>query len=311
MSTQALKARITTPAKKPISERTLADLLNDKAIKEQIKRALPKQLEADRFMRVMLTELRTTPALANCSPESFLSALMQSAQLGLEVGNGLGHAYLIPFGNGKDTQGRANVQLIIGYRGMLDLIKRSGQVSKLSVRAVHEKDDFHYEYGLNEDMKHLPTIEAETGELTYVYAVVHMKDGTKQFEVMSRKQIEEIRLQSKASGASTWKNHFEEMAKKTVVRRLFKYMPISVEMERAIILDERAEANMDQQTHILFEDDSIIDMPTNPEPMNKETLSDEAFNEVLEQISTGSIEISDALNQYELTAEQHAQIDKL
>lgn len=300
MSTQALKARVTHPAKKPISERTIADLLNDKSIKEQINRALPKQLDADRFMRVMLTELRHTPALANCSPESFLSAMMQSAQLGLEVGNGLGHAYLIPFSNGKDRQGRANVQLIIGYRGMMDLIRRSGQVSKLPVRAVYEKDQFHYEYGTNEDIKHTPTTESQTGELTFVYAVAYMKDGSKQFEVMNRGQIEKVRSHSKARSMNAWETHFEEMAKKTVVRRLFKYLPISVEIQKAIILDERAEANVDQQNIML--DDDIIDIPLNPEPMSKETLTEEAFNELVEQIS---------LNQYELTETQQAQIDKL
>ena len=154
MSTQALKNAITPAKAKPLSERTIADLMSDAKIKAQMALALPKHMTADRLARIATTEMRRVPALANCSPESFLGAIMQCAQLGIEPSNSLGHAYLIPFGNGKDKQGRANVQLIIGYRGMIDLARRSGQIVSLSARAVYENDEFSYEYGLHEDLTH-------------------------------------------------------------------------------------------------------------------------------------------------------------
>ncbi|WP_289006023.1 recombination protein RecT [uncultured Kingella sp.] len=247
MSTQALKNAITPAKAKPLSERTIADLMSDAKIKAQMALALPKHMTADRLARIATTEMRRVPALANCSPESFLGAIMQCAQLGIEPSNSLGHAYLIPFGNGKDKQGRANVQLIIGYRGMIDLARRSGQIVSLSARAVYENDEFSYEYGLHEDLTHKPSEDGNTGSLTHVYAVARLKDGGIQFEVMSRAQVDAIRAQSKAGNSGPWQTHYEEMAKKTVIRRLFKYLPVSIEIQKAVGLDEQAEAGIDQQ----------------------------------------------------------------
>ena len=255
MSTKAI-----TP-NKPISERTLGSLMSDPKIKAQMALALPKHMTADRLARIATTEMRRVPALAKASPESFLGAIMQCAQLGLEPSNGLGHAYLIPFGNGQDKQGRRNVQLIIGYRGMIDLARRSGQILCISARAVYEHDEFSFAYGLHEDLKHTPGEEGDSGALTHVYAVARLKDGGVQFEVMSRKQVEAIRAQSQAGKNGPWVSHFEEMAKKTVIRRLFKYLPVSIEMQQAIGLDEQADAGIDQQnaSMIMEGEYSIVD----------------------------------------------------
>ncbi|MEQ1053630.1 recombinase RecT, partial [Pseudomonas aeruginosa] len=163
--------------------KTLAHLMTDPKIKGQIALALPKHMTADRLARIALTEIRKVPALAKCNQESFLGAVMQCAQLGLEPGNALGHAYLLPFGNGKAKDGLSNVQLIIGYRGMIDLARRSGQIVSLTARTVHQNDQFSYRYGLDEDVQHVPG-EGERGVMTHVYAVAKLKDGGVQFEVM-------------------------------------------------------------------------------------------------------------------------------
>lgn len=252
MSTQALKAAVKNEAAKPLADRSIAALMADPSIKKQMALALPRHMTADRLARIATTEIRKTPALAKASQESFLGAIMQCAQLGLEPGSALGHAYLLPFGNGKDKYNRSNVQLIIGYRGMIDLARRSGQIVSLSARAVYERDEFHFEYGLHEDLKHVPYEDGDAGALTHVYAVARLKDGGVQFEVMSRKQIEAIRAQSKAGNNGPWATHFEEMAKKTVIRRLFKYLPVSIEMQTAIGLDEQAEAGKDQHNEALI-----------------------------------------------------------
>lgn len=259
MSTQELKDKLNAPSK-PIAQRTISNIMSDPKIKKQMALALPKHMTADRLARIAMTEMRSNKALANSSPESFLGAIMQCAQLGLEPSNGLGHAYLIPFGKGKDEQRRNHVNLIIGYRGMIDLARRSGQILSITARAVHEHDEFSYEFGLHEDLTHKPYEDGDAGELTHVYAVAKLKDGGVQFEVMSRKQVEAVRAKSAAGKDGPWVTHFEEMAKKTVIRRLFKYLPVSIEMQKAVGLDEQAEGGIDQNNAAMFlDEDDVID----------------------------------------------------
>lgn len=317
--TEQLKAAAGgAPAKTPISQRDIASLMADPAIKKQMALALPKHLTAERLARIATTEIRRVPALASCSPESFLGAIMQCAQLGIEPSNGLGHAYLIPFGNGKDRQGRPNVQLIVGYRGMIDLARRSGQIISISARAVYENDEFSYEYGLHEDLKHKPSDGIDAGALTHVYAVARLHGGGVQFEVMSRKQIELARAHSKAKNGP-WFDHYEEMAKKTVIRRLFKYLPVSIEIQRAVSLDERAEAGIDQQNDVFFEageafeaDYTVVSEEPQPTPeASKQRLDATTFDAVVNQITTGDISIEQVYAQFELTQEQKQTIDKL
>ncbi|EBG1618414.1 recombination protein RecT, partial [Salmonella enterica] len=174
----------------------------------------------------------------------FVSAIVQCSQLGLEPGGALGHAYLLPFGNKNEKSGKKNVQLIIGYRGMIDLARRSGQIASLSARVVREGDDFSFEFGLEEKLVHRPG-ENEDAPVTHVYAVARLKDGGTQFEVMTRKQIELVRAQSKAGNNGPWVTHWEEMAKKTAIRRLFKYLPVSIEIQRAVSMDEKETLTID------------------------------------------------------------------
>lgn len=247
MSANALKAAATGQvAQQPVAPKSIAGLLADPKVKNQMALALPKHMTADRLARIATTELRKVPALAKCNIESFMGAIMQCAQLGLEPGSALGHAYLLPFGNGKASDGLSNCQLIIGYRGMIDLARRSGQIVSIAARAVHERDQFTYEYGLHEDLQHKPCEDGEPGKLTHVYAVARLKDGGVQFEVMSKLEVDKVKAQSKAGNNGPWVSHYEEMAKKTVIRRLFKYLPVSIELQQAVTLDERADAGLDQ-----------------------------------------------------------------
>lgn len=198
-------------------------------------------MTAERLTRIVMTECRKTPELLKCNQESFFGAVLQCAQLGLEPGSALGHCYLLPFGNGKSNDGRPNCQLIIGYRGMIDLARRSGQIVSINAYLVHEKDEFDYTLGLHPDIKHRPSPLADPGAITYAYAVAVLKDGGVQFEVMSRAEIETVRRQSKASTSGPWSKHFGEMARKTVVRKLFKYLPVSIEAVRAVEIDEKSD----------------------------------------------------------------------
>ncbi|HGB8995030.1 TPA: recombination protein RecT [Salmonella enterica subsp. enterica serovar Saintpaul] len=219
-------------------------IINQPSMKEQLAAALPRHMTAERMIRIATTEIRKVPALGDCDTMSFVSAIVQCSQLGLEPGGALGHAYLLPFGNRNEKSGKKNVQLIIGYRGMIDLARRSGQIASLSARVVREGDDFSFEFGLEEKLVHRPG-ENEDAPVTHVYAVARLKDGGTQFEVMTRKQIELVRAQSKAGNNGPWVTHWEEMAKKTAIRRLFKYLPVSIEIQRAVSMDEKETLTID------------------------------------------------------------------
>lgn len=237
---------------------TITEILTSAKFKAQMALALPKTLTADRLTRIVLTECRKTPELRRCNPQSFFGAVLQCAQLGLEPGSALGHCYLLPYGNGKAKDGRPNCQLIIGYRGMIDLARRSGQIISINAYCVHKKDDFVYELGLHPDIKHRPSAEAERGPVTYVYAVAQLQGGGVQFEVMSRAEIEAVRSQSKAGTRGPWVTHWEEMARKTVVRRLFKYLPVSTEALRAVEVDEKSDRG-EAVTETDFLDAAFVD----------------------------------------------------
>ena len=279
MSTAQLKALATGNNNKAPRDNTIAGLMNDPRIKSQMALALPKHMTADRLARIALTEVRKTPALGRCDQASFLGAIMQCAQLGLEPGGALGHAYLLPFENRR--KGITEVQFIVGYRGMLDLARRSGQILSIEARAVYAADKFHVALGLNPDLTHEPDWEAsDRGPLRFVYAVAKLKDGGTQFEVMSRAEIERVRSQSKAGQSGPWVSHFDEMAKKTVIRRLFKYLPVSIELATAVAFDEQAESAQRQDN--AFADSLTIDTETGEiNPSNNPPAIDAAPSETL------------------------------
>lgn len=242
----AAQTAVVQAAKNPT---TLLGMIRQPNFQKQMALAMPKSMTPDRLTRIVMTECRKTPALLKCAPESFYGAVLQCAALGLEPGSALGHCYLLPFGNGKDKQGRPNAQLIIGYRGMIDLARRSGQIISLQAYCVHEQDTFNYKLGLDPDIEHIPASVADRGKVTHVYAVAKLKGDGVQFEVMSRAEIEKVRSTSKAGNSGPWASHWDEMAKKTVIRRLFKYLPVSIEAVRAVEIDEktdRGEATTDQ-----------------------------------------------------------------
>lgn len=221
---------------------TIRDLLVKN--KEQIALALPRFMNPDRLIRTALTCFATTPRLLDCTPRSLLGAVIQSAQLGLEPGI-LGHAYLVPFNNRKT--GTVEVQFIAGFKGLLQLARRSGDISTIMAHVVREKDTFKYRYGLEPLLEHVPCEQEASGEVTHIYAVARLKDGGSQFEVMTRAQVEAHRQRySKAAQDGPWVTAWDEMAKKTVLRRLCKLLPASIDLQTAVALDEAAEVQIPQ-----------------------------------------------------------------
>ncbi|MCK7581139.1 MAG: recombination protein RecT [Chromatiales bacterium] len=194
--------------------------------RDSIAAALPKHLTVERLSRVALGELRTNPKLLECAPASLMNAIVKASQLGLEVGSAMGHAYLVPY--------KTECTLIIGYRGMIALARRSGEIQSITARVVYARDTFELEYGLEEKLRHVPSTDEDPGPVTHVYAVAKLKDGGIQYEVMTRAEVEAIRKRSRAGGSGPWVTDWNEMARKTVMRRLFKYLPMSIEMADAM-----------------------------------------------------------------------------
>lgn len=216
-------------------QQTLKDLL-EKA-KPALSQVLPRHLTAERVVKIALAATSRTPLLLQCTPQSILQAVMQASQLGLEPGSVLGSAYLVPF---KNKNGTMECTLIPGYRGLIDLARRSGQIQSIEARVVYANDDFDYAFGLDVVLRHKPALDAEPGEIVAVYGVAHLKDGGVQVEVMRRAEVDAIRKRSRASGSGPWVTDYAEMARKTVIRRLCKYLPLSVELAAALELDAQA-----------------------------------------------------------------------
>lgn len=225
-----------------------------KRMEGEIKKALPSVLTPERFTRITLSALSTNPALSQCTPNSFLGAMMTAAQLGLEPNTPLGQAYLIPYRN----HGRLEAQFQLGYKGLIDLAYRSGEVSTIQAHAVYEKDEFDYELGLEPKLRHVPA-KKDRGEPVCFYAVFRTKDGGYGFEVMS---VEDVRAHaqkySKAYKNGPWQTNFEEMAKKTVLKRVLKYAPLKTEFVRAVAADETIKTGLSQDMFDL-PDETVIE----------------------------------------------------
>ena len=200
-----------------------------KSYEKEIAKALPSVLTPERFSRIATTAVTQNPALASCTPQSFIGAMLTAASMGLEVNSPLGHAYLIPYGN--------NCQFQLGYRGMIELAHRSGDIKSIEAHVVYANDEFDFEFGLNPKLKHKPA-KKDRGDATWVYAVYRTKDDGYGFEVMSVEDINRHRAKYSKAKKSPWDSEWEGMAKKTVLKRVLKYAPLKTEFVRAMASDE-------------------------------------------------------------------------
>lgn len=241
-----------------------------KQMQNEIKKALPSVITPERFTRIVLSALSTNPKLAETTPQSFLGAMMTAAQLGVEPNTPLGQAYLIPYWNGKEK--RLECQFQLGYKGLIDLAYRSGEVSVIQAQVVYENDEFTYSFGLEPQLKHVPAMSAR-GNPTHVYAVFRTKDGGYGFEVMSMEDVRaHAQRYSKAYNSGPWQTNFEEMAKKTVLKRVLKYAPLKSDFVRGVAQDETIKTEISEDMYSV--PGVVIDMET-PEV-------DESTGEVIE-----------------------------
>jgi recombination protein RecT len=193
-----------------------------------IQSLLPRHVPVEHFEKTVHIAIGKNPQLKMCVPSSVLECVLRCAELGLDASGTLGHAYLIPF--------KGICTLVIGYRGYVDLFRRSGG-SKVEARAVFAGEHFEYEYGLEPLLRHVPCAASERGELTHAYAIATLSNKDKQFDVMEKPDIDAIRARSRARDSGAWVTDYVEMAKKTVVRRISKLLPQSTEMQKAFEYD--------------------------------------------------------------------------
>lgn len=203
---------------------TFRDLILSDGYKSQIAAALPKGLTADRMARVVLTAMNRNRDLLECSKESLWEAVLNCASLGL-FPDALGRAYLVPF--------KGKCQLIVGYKGLIDLAYRSDRIGMIQIKAVYAGDHFHHEFGLKPTLDHKPC--ADPGPLTHVYSIVHIKGcEMPSFDVMRRDEVDAIRKRSPAGNRGPWVTDYDAMAMKTVFRRHSKVLPMSAELQQAL-----------------------------------------------------------------------------
>lgn len=225
-------------------------LLEKRNVRQAIKETLPNSIPMERFTRVVLMATQRIPRLLECTPASFMSALLQCSQLGLEPDNGLGHAWLVPYKN--SAKNVTECQLIIGYQGFADLAWRTMTMSRLGAWPVFQGDEFQYERGSNEFIRHVEKATVRTpATLTHAWAGFKVRDGELNFLAMDVHEINAVRERAKARAQGPWVTDYIPMAAKTPFRRLMKFAPKSALMQRAIALDEQAEIGLPQ----MFDED--------------------------------------------------------
>jgi len=214
---------------------TIRRYLERQDVRQELAKALPRHMKVERVIKTALGAVYRDPYLLQCSPKSIYLACMQACQLGLEPGSPLGAAYLVPFFD-KHTK-EYQCTLIPGYKGLIDLARRSGQIATIEAHVVYEKDHFDCSFGPAGTLVHRPVWTGERGEVIAAWAMARLTSTGYQVEVMTRSELDAIRASAK-SRSGPWVTHTAEMYRKTVVRRLCKYLPLSPELEAALTTDD-------------------------------------------------------------------------
>ena len=287
--------------------RTIKDLLMSKEFHAQVAMALPRQMKPERFVRVALNATLRQPELLQCQRESLFLAFLQLSAMGIEADGR--RAHLIPFwdtkvcvcGHKKEEhrggrcsapgcscntcQSRRLVQLIVDYKGIAELVRRSGDVSYIHADVVLDGDDWDFQFGSAAFLRHKPNLEmgpakwrgkeGEGRKIIAVYSFVKLKDGSEDFIVLSPSDVEAVRARSKSANAGPWVSDYPEMAKKTAFRRHSKWLPLSPETRDAIEADDEGGEDFGAQANLVLDNLSTVPAESAPEDDEpKETLAD-------------------------------------
>jgi recombination protein RecT len=295
-------------ASQPTEERTANPVAvirqNLQLMEPEFKAALPPHIPVEKFKRVALTAIQNTPALVNADRRSLFGAFVRLAQDGL-LPDGR-EAAVVMFGN--------KAQAMPMIAGVLKKIRQSGEVAKVSAQVVYANDKFVVKYGFDEDVEHVPPpLDKPRGDPIGAYATAVLKDGSQLLEVMSREEIEKVRAVSRAAKNGPWVAWWPEMARKTVMRRLSKRLPMSTDLEDEIF--SRDETMQPQPRTIEGETvpqpeaerplsrlDAIEhQIPDDEPPVESEVIEEqaEALEEEIEQEQPASFNLGDEIDRDE------------
>lgn len=246
---------------------SIPKLLNSKEFKKELIKLLPPYMNPERMIRIALTELRLKPALTRCNPLSFAQALLQCADLKLEPSSQLDHGYFVPY---KDE-----CKWITGYKGMITLARRSGEIKSIYASTVYEGDKIEVIKGTNEQLNHVLSLHNRGGAIAY-YSYVKLLNGGQNFELMLPEDIEEARKRSKTANNGPWQTDYNAMANKTTIRRVFKYLPLesNSDLNKALEYEEALD---------LGNEGMLIDAPSFDVSSN-ETIIDSKDDEMAERL---------------------------
>lgn len=225
----------------------------------EIKKAVGKAMTPERFSRIALSLFNGNPVFWEADTTSFLSALMQSAQCGLEPNTVLGEAYVIPYKN--NSKGIVEISFQVGYKGILKMAFNTGEYEAIYAHEIRKGDEFEYEYGLHKNLIHKPA-DVPSEEITHYYAVYKLKNGGFDFVVWSKERVEHhakefsknYMYKGQVNKNSVWAKNFDSMAKKTVLIDVLKFAPKSVEMAKALDLDYKSEAKDERVSNFNYVD---------------------------------------------------------
>lgn len=232
----------------------LRSLMTSDQMKRQFQMALPKILPVDRFLRCLMTTVGRDPKLLECDRQSVMAGAMTAAQLGLEIDPALGRAYLLPY---RDSKRGMIAQLIVGYKGFVDLFYRSGMADGIQACEVYERDHYKVVRGLNPVLEHEPFDGEDAGPLKAAYAIASLKGGGKVWETVSKRDIARAMKASRGAHSeySPWNTAPGEMWKKTAIRKLAKLLPLSPELRDAIASDDSEPETSPMADAMPFSDD--------------------------------------------------------
>lgn len=210
-------------------------------MKNEIQEALPSHVCIDSFQKSAINTYNLDTSLQECEATTFIAAMIECARLGLEPNNILGQAYLVPV----CVDGVNKVEFQIGYKGLIELAYRSGKVKSLYANEVKEKDEFYIDYGLEHKLIHKPFLCGDRGDVIGYYAVYQMDNMGSSFVFMTSDEVLKYsRKYSRSFGNSLWESEFDAMAKKTVIKKLLKYAPLSIELQKSVSVDESINVNL-------------------------------------------------------------------
>lgn len=244
-----------------------------------------KWFRPDQVKTQAMLAVARNPELLRCTQASFLESMVRATELGLRFAGAGGEAYLVPY--------KSACTLVIGYRGLCALARRTGKVTRIEARCVHEKDHFEIRYGSGQQIEHRPHLGPDRGDIVAAYALAELKDGDLQLEVMTRAELDAIMKRSPSSSKGPWRTDFGEMCRKSVVRRLCKYLPFPTAFEDALLAADPEEPEEVEDRHqvdsvTIPEDSQDEAIPDGVDPKTGEILDAEAFEEQASSPPVGS-----------------------